>query len=206
MYFLQAKYEKRLQLVLEHLQIVRNHMELQHRASRAQQSSTNDMALSNTTSQSEPRINLTDQSAVRSSQVGVTSSQHGEFPNGDDITGNQSQNLLDGVLMENGAPDQSQALLDRLMKEDGAGDQSGSLKERVVERCRHKSGKVNSRRVLDILHMEDKKHQKVGPCSVKYLHLPNIKDMLINWLMVLYTVVCSIVLLSENYLCHLWAV
>ena len=42
-------------------------------------------------------------------------------------------------------------------------DQSASLTDRIVERCRHKSGRVDSKRVLDILKQEDGKHNKVLP-------------------------------------------
>ncbi|XP_041472776.1 kinesin-related protein 5-like [Lytechinus variegatus] len=132
-----AKYEKRYQLALEHLQIVCNHIELQDRVSKARQSTNHN------TSTSQDILSQSDSSSHPSSQtepafrLGLMSSpRRGTHQSG-----------------------QSEVMLDRIGVED---DQSGSLTDRVVERCRHKSGRVDSKRVLDILKQEDSKRNKAA--------------------------------------------
>nr|XP_054761781.1 kinesin heavy chain-like [Lytechinus pictus] len=138
-----AKYEKRYQLALEHLQIVRNHIELQDRVSKARQS-TNHNTSTRQDVTSLDVISQSDSSSHPSSQSGPVfhSTGHVSSP----IQGTHRSG-------------QSEVMLDRIGVED---DQSGSLTDRVVERCRHKSGRVDSKRVLDILKQEDSKRNKAA--------------------------------------------
>eukprot|EP00057_Strongylocentrotus_purpuratus_P018758 XP_011673232.1 PREDICTED: uncharacterized protein LOC763216 [Strongylocentrotus purpuratus] len=128
-----AKYEKRYQLAVEHLQIVQNHMELQDRVSKARQSTNQ-----NSYTREGLIINQSDARMDPSSQLETTVHPTGQVSSPFD----QSEVVLDSSGVEV--------------------DQSGSLTDRIVERCRHKSGRVDSRRVLDILKQEDGKHNKVA--------------------------------------------
>lgn len=144
-----AKYEKRFQLAQEHLQIVRNHIQLQDRVSKSRQSP-------NSSSEVHDRKEYPIQSEARS--MPIDQSGRISMPATREVS--PRRDILK-LSHGNGKSDQSELFLDARCEEQGLDDQSGGLTERIIERCRHKSGAVDSRRVLDILAREESKQQKV---------------------------------------------
>ncbi|XP_071481298.1 uncharacterized protein, partial [Diadema antillarum] len=121
-----AKYEKRFQLAQEHLEIVKNHLELQERVLKSRQ---------------------------------AANGKQGFDSEGPDSQ-SESSNPLPGTMEHPTLNGQSHQLLDEQLLGEAPASQSGSLTDRIVESCRHKSGRVDSKRVLDILKTEEKKQNK----------------------------------------------